>query len=353
MSICSGNGEYWDHGNAYQAELDNSSSRTYKRSDVRTRRDRLRALHRNWQDQMPSLTTAYLRWKHSATTATSSEDVSMEESDTFHVQALWTHHRDDKFVVVQRDNELANVSLMHCGLLGCSPVISSVAISLDTLELYHRLRRRHAQLSVQPMVKALCDIHNTTYSAVLREQFSAAFEVYLDILRRVQAMADSVLGHSIPDWWAKHGCPCCNLKLDGEENLRPERLLAMDGNNSAKRIARAGTEDERTFHSDYFLSREEVDRFKDEVKRRVTVSKKDEESELSEDDDAPWIAEEAPGEAPDEQSKSTPCTERWKASAAEHEKCALDTYESTGIFVSACRHGLIQKACEMVRSGEL
>ena len=43
----------------------------------------------------------------------------------------------------------------------------------------------------------------------------------------------------------------------------------MDGNNSVKRVASAGSADGRVFKSSYFLSREEVDRFKDEVKRKV------------------------------------------------------------------------------------
>ncbi len=42
----------------------------------------------------------------------------------------------------------------------------------------------------------------------------------------------------------------------------------MDGNNSAKRVASAGLVDFAQFDSDYFLSREEVDQFKDEVKGR-------------------------------------------------------------------------------------
>ncbi|OCH90281.1 hypothetical protein OBBRIDRAFT_812781 [Obba rivulosa] len=189
------------------------------------------------------------------------------------------------------------------------PVLPSIAISLQTLELYHCLCRQHPQLSVQPMVKAICNLHNTTYSSVLREQFSAVFDVYLDILHCVQTMVDNALSHSSPDWWAKNICPCCNLKL------------AIGGNNSAKQIARAGTEDERIFHSKYFLFKEEVDRFKDEVKCKVATSKKGNNSE--------------------------------KTSAAEHKKCALEIYENTGIFVSACRHGLIQKACEMVCSREL
>lgn len=62
----------------------------------------------------------------------------------------------------QKADELANVSLLREGLLGCSPETPSVAFSLDTLELYHRLRRRHGQLSVQTMARVLCDLHDVS-----------------------------------------------------------------------------------------------------------------------------------------------------------------------------------------------
>ncbi|KAL6308620.1 hypothetical protein BKA93DRAFT_815267 [Sparassis latifolia] len=255
---------------------------------------------------------------------------------------------------MQQPDELANVTLIRHGLLGCSPVFPSVAISLDTLELYHRLRRRHPRLGVQAMTRALCDIHDVNYTHTAREHLSAAFDVYLNILRRTEQIVRAALGHHTEHWRIRNACHCCNLKLDGEPTLFPARLLAMDGNNSAKRVANAGTADDRNFTSNYFLSRGQVDHFKDEVKQRKTKAKPV--SEQNEDDieeDAPWITEDAPGEATDGQERPTPCTERWKASAAEHEKRALDIYDITGIFVSACRHGLIQKACEMVRSGEL
>ena len=60
---------------------------------------------------------------------------------------------------MQQNDEPANVSLVRQGLLGCSPVVPTVAISLKTLELVHRLRRRHPQLGIQAIVWALCDIH--------------------------------------------------------------------------------------------------------------------------------------------------------------------------------------------------
>ena len=46
------------------------------------------------------------------------------------------------------------------------------------------------------------------------------------------------------------------------------RLIAIDENNSAKHVASAGLVDLSQFDSDYFLSREEVDCFKDKVKGR-------------------------------------------------------------------------------------
>ena len=77
--------------------------------------------------------------------------------------------------------------------------------------------------------------------------------------------------------------------------------------------------------------------------------------------DAPWLpnlrepGDNVPecGDPADGTHDPTTCTDQWKSSAAEHEKRALDIYDMTGVFASACRHGFILKACEMVQSGEL
>ncbi|OSD08236.1 hypothetical protein PYCCODRAFT_1441222 [Trametes coccinea BRFM310] len=220
-------------------------------------------------------------------------------------------------------NELANVALLHRGLLGCSPLYPEVAYSLDLLEFYHRLRRRHPRLGIQPFVQAVCDIHDVNYTGTQRRQFSAAFDAYLAILRRVNARCEVALRRNEEHWRMRNSCPPCTLQLQDEPPMKPERLFAMDGNNSAKRVATAGREDPRSFKSDYFLPRHVVDRFKDEVKRKSQTRSK---TSSSADDNA---------------------------SAAEHEKRALNIYKTTGIFVCACRHGFVQKACEMVRSGEL
>lgn len=128
--------------------------------------------------------------------------------------------------VLQKVNEPANVSLVRLGFLGCAPVDPAMAVSLDVLELYHRLRRRHGQLSIQAMVRALCDLHDAstpspyahshshviqvTYGTFLRDQFSIAFDAYLHILRVIKTRTEEALGRNTPHWRAKNACPPCN-----------------------------------------------------------------------------------------------------------------------------------------------
>ncbi|EIW62715.1 uncharacterized protein TRAVEDRAFT_101463, partial [Trametes versicolor FP-101664 SS1] len=330
------------------------------RAPKRSRRERIRASHEAWCSQLPELVKAYMAWKHGA--AEESRPSSSEEGGAeFTVCAVYTHAWNPSLKIHQQKDELANVALIQRGLLGCSPVSPEYAISLQTLELYHRLRRHHAQLGFQALTRTLCDLNGVNYSSAARDHLSTAFDAYLSILRYVQGQVDIVLGPTGTEWRMRNTCPCCTARVEGEPELSPARLFAMDGNNSAKRIASAGSADERVFQSSYVLSRTEVDRFKDEVKRR-TPSKTTKTTDThdardtdasSDEDDAPWISEDAPGDAPDGQTSPSSCTKNWKASAEENNQRALKIYETTGMFVAACRHGLIQKLCEMVNSGEL
>lgn len=127
---------------------------------------------------MPALAKAYLEWQDKP------EGEEMETSELasqFRCVAIHTfgqlcsvvkfaHYETNtrgvdhevNYLVDQEPNELANVSLIRHGLLGTAPETPSMAISLDTLELYHRLRRQQGQLSIQAMVKTLCDLHNVS-----------------------------------------------------------------------------------------------------------------------------------------------------------------------------------------------
>lgn len=153
-------------------------SHKYKklRPKFQERRARLEASTRSWDRQMDGLVEQYLRWKSEV----AGDDHEMEvEQHHFEVTAistfcksyhsvsflLLTHHHPARvraFRVLQKPGEEANVALIRAGMIGCSSDDPAVVISLDTLELYHRLRRRNGQLSVQAMERTLCDLHNVS-----------------------------------------------------------------------------------------------------------------------------------------------------------------------------------------------
>ncbi|KAF8525692.1 hypothetical protein JB92DRAFT_2701185, partial [Gautieria morchelliformis] len=228
--------------------------------------------------------------------------------------------------------------LLFHGLLGASPLEPELAIPIPTLELYRRCRLRCPQFSVQQWMKVLCDLANINYTSTLREQFSDAFDAYLNILRHVDKTLKMALGRDGPTWRILHSCPPCQYKLEGEAPLNPSIMGALDGNNSLKRFVRADRQsDTLTFNSDYFLSRETVDQFAHEVKRKVKTSDK----------------ESVKGDPTDGHSSVATCSDRWRAAMANTLKGMYNAFEETGVFVSVCRHGFIWTIVDMIRSGEL
>ena len=139
-----------------------------------SRHDRLLALHRNWEEQLAVLTDTYLCWKHPlAAKMPDSESpghifiVSAVETNGAHPYVINTG--SDYFIlalqqvkITQQDGEYANAALICHGFLGTALIHPTVAISLDTLELYHWLRRRQPRLSIQSMARALCDLQKVS-----------------------------------------------------------------------------------------------------------------------------------------------------------------------------------------------
>jgi hypothetical protein len=109
------------------------------------------------------------------------------------------------------------------------------------------------------------------YRSYLCQQFSDAFDIYLEILHRVDLRVSEALGRNGPDWRLRNTCSACFYKLEGEPSLQFSFLCEMDGNNSLKRVdistrGQAERPDSRSFRMDYWLTPVEVDAFKDEVK---------------------------------------------------------------------------------------
>ncbi|KIM57629.1 hypothetical protein SCLCIDRAFT_57162, partial [Scleroderma citrinum Foug A] len=229
--------------------------------------------------------------------------------------------------VIQQDDELANVSLIQNGLLGCTPTSPELAITLQCLELYHQLRHRQSSFGIQAYTKVLCVLHGVTYRPHFRDQFSMAFDVYLAILHAVQCCINQALRRDDPSWRLRHYCPACTFKQPSEPVLVPSSLKAMDGNNSAKRMDHAGHADRRIFPSTYMISRADVDMFKDDVHTR-------------------------PGQRSNAEHRDGGCADTWQAASSVDED-TVRVFEQTGIFLSTCRHGIILTCAEMLRSGEL
>lgn len=151
--------------------------------------------------------------------------------------------------------------------------------------------------------------------------------------------------------------------------MKYSRLWAHDGNNSLKRVLPFGNRvaaDTRTFEdSDYFLPRSFVDSFANEVPRansntrhrEIRSAGQDSDGEDRSDTEGDGV-EELEGDPTDGARDASgsgvdQCVKNWKAAASDEKKRSWAIFDETGIYASACRHGLILWICDMVRSGEL
>ncbi|KAI6011365.1 hypothetical protein BKA83DRAFT_4467060 [Pisolithus microcarpus] len=230
--------------------------------------------------------------------------------------------------------DLARQALIYHGYIGCSPVLPTVAVSLRTLASYHQIHRICPRFGIQAQCKLLCHLHDTPYRPYLNVQLTIAYDVYLDILGRVNCQMKKALGRDTDNWRMLNSCPACFYRLEDEPALDFDWLVSIDGNNSLKRwdTSTYGVSprvDTRRARSDYWLDDDYVDRFKYEVSSRDLAST---------DPDVPT---------------SFTCVERWRNAGPEQRKRMFSMFHETGIFITSCRHRFVLLACNMVKSGEL
>ncbi|KAF8170782.1 hypothetical protein BJ912DRAFT_860927 [Pholiota molesta] len=252
-------------------------------------------------------------------------------------------------------NSTAPIAMMRQGYLPATPVNPSLGVSVQTLDLFRRLCSRKASLSVEAYAKVLCDLYNIPYKRRYRKAISDAFDVYLTILRAVNVQVADILGRNSPNWRVLNACPACTYELKEEPYLKYQRLFAMDGNNSLKRIHTIGSRsiaDQRAFDSDYFLSPDYVDGFANDVKRRVVppdASEDADETHVQKEQDISMEGDPTDGAG----DTDRPCADNWKASKADGEQRMWGIFLETGIFAAACRHGFFLWIADMLKSGEL
>ncbi|KAJ7151899.1 hypothetical protein C8R43DRAFT_1087929 [Mycena crocata] len=230
----------------------------------------------------------------------------------------------------------------------CAPWKPSVAVKIRVLDAYRVMHVRCPQLAVQAYVKALCDLHGVPHKPYLCQQFSIAYDLYLDLRRRVDERVMKALGRDSA-WRMKHVCPACTYKLVGEDKLIFDMLTTMDGNDSLKRVLRRekttmaedecgepvlGRSKEQVDNRDagdgYFLSREKVERW---AKSR--------------------LADVLPMQGGNSADGENPCADRWKNMINDVTSKMWGIFDETGIFLALCRHGFVLVLADMIRSGEL
>ncbi|KAJ7300570.1 hypothetical protein DFH08DRAFT_725213 [Mycena albidolilacea] len=246
------------------------------------------------------------------------------------------------------------------GLIPSAPTAPTIAINIRVVEAYRVIHVRCPHLAVQAFVKSLCDIHGVPYRPYLCQQFSIAYDLYLDLRRRTEERMMKALGRD-SSWRLKHACPACTYKLEGEDAMIFEMLITMDGNDSLKRMLQRekvasemgepvlGRSRERVDNGDardgYYLQRERVERWvRDRVADRLPM-----EPTVSACPVRSYIAR----CTKISQGKDNPCADRWKNMINEVTSKMWGIFDETGIFLALCRHGFVLVLANMIKSGEL
>ncbi|KAG6819386.1 hypothetical protein H0H93_012292 [Arthromyces matolae] len=327
--------------------------------DHRTWRARRANEFRHWEEVMDPLVDAYLAWQRNPSppppTVPSADvpdnyDFEIDVVDLYHLTSSATIRRPP-------DSISAAVDLTRSGYIGNTPEKPSLAISIPTLELFRVIRLHRPSFSVEAFAKTLCYIYSRPYQRRYRIALSDAFDVYLALRRKVDARVAKLLGRDSPNYRVLNACPACNYELEDEPKLTFRHMIAIDGNNSLKRIkglVNRNVGDTRCFEdSDYFLSHNFVNTFANEVKApQQPEDSRGDDYDNTGNNDGDNNGEGDPtdgalGTAP------TGCTDKWKAAAADDKKKMWAIFDEAGIFASCCRHGFILWIADMVRSGEL
>jgi hypothetical protein len=127
----------------------------------------------------------------------------------------------------------------------------------------------HLTLSHAPIV------NQVPYRHALTAQIHIAYDAYLQLSHGVDMRINWALARDTPNWRTLNSCPACEYRLENEPKLSFSKLVSIDGNNSLRRIdptlvnGKVPLPDPRSARSDYWLSAQEVDTFKDEVKAKA------------------------------------------------------------------------------------
>ncbi|KAJ7735271.1 hypothetical protein DFH07DRAFT_870772 [Mycena maculata] len=246
-------------------------------------------------------------------------------------------------------DEFVSSTCIRQGWMPVSAYCPTVVITIRALEVFRVANLRCPRLGIQAFTRMLCDLHGVAPRPYLGAQFSVALDLYHAIRADVEKRVQVALGRDGPNWRLKNACPACLYKLEDEATLSIALLTTTDGNNSLSRFQLREREevredgsavlgaskqcpDNRIIPGDYYISREEVDKWGEdgleELMRDFTAS-----ADGDEEDGG--------------------CEERWQNMKEDVTARAWGMFDETGIFPALCRHGFVLVVVDMVKSGEL
>ncbi|KAI5985883.1 hypothetical protein EDD15DRAFT_2175514 [Pisolithus albus] len=346
LEVSNAGGELTDLSQELLGELFKDYSRKGpRRKDYRTRRDRILRRNEAFEQQLPALTQAYLHWSYTWTKGRSREYFPKSADDGNSVTSCTLHVIDKVTLGVWASDLFITSALMRQGVVPCSPIHPTAAVTIGALELFRIARLRSPHFSIQAFIKTLCDLQGVVFQRYLSRQFSIAFDLYLQVHGRVDSIVSQALQRDSEDWRLKHTCAACTYKLTGEPELKFKLLYAMDGNDSLKRVLRRLPDEIADNHplshdlptgqvltSGRYVSREYVEKF-------AMAGSKDPFYVWCDNNSA-------------QESEPNPCAGRWKNMDDAKTKKIWGVYDETGIFMAVCRHGTCLLIADMVQSGE-
>ncbi|KAK7049557.1 hypothetical protein VNI00_005588 [Paramarasmius palmivorus] len=333
-----------------------------RRSDDRTRADRIQKQVESWASQLPMIIKSYLAHKARGTPTNG----SIEE--TFTMPVIDLNESRTRTFFHPAGSSGVNDSLAQHGYLGATPDRPQIAFPFHMFHVFRQIRRVCPKFNIDALSKALQHIHGLPRDEHLENQLRGAYDTYLAIQRQLKTRTLQSLSRDDFKSFTSHICPPCTYELQGEVPLQPRMLISIDGNNSAKLVAsevRSGQEriDTRHLPSFRWLEPEEVDRFANEVKAGRThtsatdamdvdqgVNRPTDNSGPDSSDEVAWLNK---NETEELASCDDTCVERWKAAGPESQKKMFSLFAISGVFIAVCRHGHILSLCDMIRSGEL
>ncbi|KAJ7784896.1 hypothetical protein DFH07DRAFT_947968 [Mycena maculata] len=371
------------------------------RGDLRIRDDRVQKVIDSWNRQMPALVCAYLHLQADGP-ADSSDDPG-----AWPLPVLGFDEHGPHLFSYTPTTQTANEALIRHGYIGSAPDQPGFAFPIRLFEIYRQLHRVCPRFSLDVLSKALTHLHHGPRKSSLQDQLTNTYNVYLAVLRGVEAQSRIALGR-VGNWYMDNVCAPCLYKTVNEPYLKFSWLGAMDGNNSHKwvdAILRAGTPraDDPVSQHDRWVTPEQVDLFKDEVsesqKRPRGTGPQLADMHLSSfatllptpadsaepaarssssgphpipqpgqsppsapetsgddlDDDVAWLnVNELDSMDAEELAKCiNTCVDRWRAAGPDQRKKMFALFAVSGIFLTVCRHGHVVVMCDMIRSGEL